>query len=79
MGRICQKRLTEQKKQGTLSITRTNVLSRDPFPLPLPNHREEIKLARGPHYFDLKRRIELLRFELADTRETERILHDYYN
>ena len=41
--------------------------------------KEEIKLARGPHYFDLKRRIELLRFELADTRETERILHDYYN
>ena len=41
--------------------------------------KEEIKTARGPHYFDLKRRIELLRFELVDTRETERILHDYYN
>ena len=27
----------------------------------------------------LKQRIELLRFELVDTRETERILHDYYN
>lgn len=41
--------------------------------------KEEIKTARGPHYFDLKQRIELLRFELVDTRETERILHDYYN
>ena len=41
--------------------------------------KEEIKTARGPHYFDLKRRIELLRFELVDTRETERILHDYYH
>ena len=41
--------------------------------------KEEIKTARGPHYFDLKQRIELLRFELVDTRETERLLHDYYN
>ena len=41
--------------------------------------KEEIKTARGPDYFDLKQRIELLRFELVDTRETERILHDYYN
>lgn len=41
--------------------------------------KEEIKTAQGPHYFDLKQRIELLRFELVDTRETERILHDYYN
>ena len=30
--------------------------------------KEEIKTARGPHYFDLKQRIELLRFELVDTR-----------
>ena len=41
--------------------------------------KEEIKTARGPHYFDLQKRIELLRYELVDTRETERILHDYYS
>lgn len=45
--------------------------------------KEEMKTARGSHYFDLKKRIEqrieLLRFEIVDTRETERILHDYYN
>ena len=41
--------------------------------------KEEIKTARGTHYFDLQKRIELLRYELVDTRETERILHDYYS
>ena len=41
--------------------------------------KEEIKTARGPLYFDLQKRIELLRYELVDTRETERILHDYYS
>ena len=41
--------------------------------------KEEIKTARGPHYFDLQKRIELLLYELVDTRETERILHDYYS
>lgn len=41
--------------------------------------KEEIKTARGPRYFDLQKRIELLRYELVDTRETERILHDYYS
>lgn len=41
--------------------------------------KEEIKTARGPQYFDLQKRIELLRYELVDTRETERILHDYYS
>ena len=41
--------------------------------------KEAIKPARGPHYFDLQKRIELLRYELVDTRETERILHDYYS
>ena len=41
--------------------------------------KEEIQTARGPHYFDLQKRIELLRYELVDTRETERILHDYYS
>ena len=41
--------------------------------------KEEIKTAQGPHYFDLQKRIELLRYELVDTRETERILHDYYS
>lgn len=41
--------------------------------------KEEIKTARGSHYFDLQKRIELLRYELVDTRETERILHDYYS
>ena len=41
--------------------------------------KEEIKTARGPHSFDLQTRIELLRYELVDTRETERILHDYYS
>lgn len=41
--------------------------------------KEEMKTAHGTHYFDLKRRVELLRFELVDTKETERILHDYYN
>ncbi len=40
--------------------------------------KEEMKTARGTRYFDLKKRIELLRYEIADTRETERILHDYY-
>lgn len=45
----------------------------------LPQLKEEIKTARGPHYFDLQKRIELLRYELVDTRETERILHDYYS
>ena len=44
----------------------------------LTDLKEEIKTARGLHYFDLKKRIELLRFEIVDTRETERILHDYY-
>ena len=28
---------------------------------------------------EYRRSIELLRFEIVDTRETERILHDYYN
>ena len=41
--------------------------------------KEEIMTARGPHYFDLQKRIELLRYELVDTRETERILHDCYS
>ena len=41
--------------------------------------KEQIKTARGLHYFDLQKRIELLRYELVDTRETERILHDYYS
>ena len=45
----------------------------------LEDRLTQLKTARGPHYFDLKQRIELLRFELVDTRETERILHDYYN
>ena len=40
--------------------------------------KEEMKTARGNRYIDLKKRIELLRYEIADTRETERILHDYY-
>ena len=40
--------------------------------------KEEMKTARGPHYFDLQKRTELLRYELTDTRQMERMLHDYY-
>ena len=40
--------------------------------------RERMKTARGEVYFDLQRRIELLRYELTDTRQMERMLHDYY-
>lgn len=40
--------------------------------------QEEMKTARGKHYFDLQKRVELLRFELYDTRRVERMLHDYY-
>ena len=41
--------------------------------------KEEIKAARGPRDVDLQERIERLRYELVDTRETGRILHDYYS
>lgn len=40
--------------------------------------RERMKTARGENYFDLQRRTELLRYELVDTRQMERMLHDYY-
>lgn len=40
--------------------------------------RERMKTARGECYFDLQRRSELLRYEIADTRQMERMLHDYY-
>ncbi len=39
---------------------------------------EEMKTARGEHYFELQRRTELLRYELCDTRQMERMLYDYY-
>lgn len=40
--------------------------------------RESMKTSRGEVYFDLQRRAELLRYEMIDTRQMERMLHDYY-
>lgn len=44
----------------------------------LASLREEMQTARGEHYFDLQRRVDLLRYELVDTRQLERMLRDYY-
>ena len=44
----------------------------------LADLKERMKSARGEIYFDLQRRTELLRYELIDTRQMERMLHDYY-
>lgn len=44
----------------------------------LKDLNERMKTARGEDYFDLQRRTALLRYELIDTRQLERMLHDYY-
>lgn len=56
----------EYRRSGDLLEARLNIL------------REEMDTARGDYYFDLQRRVELLRYELTDTRQIERMLREYY-
>ena len=76
---ICEKERKRGNMMGMTELAGEYRRSVELLENRLTELKEEIKTACGSHYFDLKKRIELLRFEIVDTRETERILHDYYN